>query len=86
MAWDSGELATERNDRVTSALLEGAALLLEPSFQLAGRHLLILSCLISIGRFEIEAEWRMRLASLPYERDEHGSAYKWEPVIVLRKR
>ena len=35
--------------------------------------------------FEIEAEWRLRLARLPYKRIRREEAYKWEPVIVFRR-
>jgi SAM-dependent methyltransferase len=40
---------------------------------------------IASGEFEIETEWRMRLAKLPYKRSTPTDAYKWEPVIVFRK-
>jgi SAM-dependent methyltransferase len=34
---------------------------------------------------QIETEWRMRLAKLPYKRERPEDSYKFEPIIVIRR-
>lgn len=41
---------------------------------------------LCLGSLSIETEWRMRLARLPYKRRQPDESYKFEPIIVLRKR
>jgi SAM-dependent methyltransferase len=36
--------------------------------------------------FVLERTWRMRLANLPYKRLTYADVYKWEPVLVFKKR
>jgi hypothetical protein len=30
--------------------------------------------------------WKMRLAKLPYKRSNRSEVYKWEPILVFKKR
>ena len=36
--------------------------------------------------FELKKVWKMRLAKLPYKRLHPSDAYKWEPILVFKKR
>lgn len=36
--------------------------------------------------FVLKKTWRMRLANLPYKRLTYADVYKWEPVLVFKKR
>lgn len=36
--------------------------------------------------FLLTKKWRMRLARLPYKRSNHLDIYKWEPILIFRKR
>jgi hypothetical protein len=36
--------------------------------------------------FVLKKVWKMRLAKLPYKRSHPSDAYKWEPILVFKKR
>jgi tRNA1(Val) A37 N6-methylase TrmN6 len=36
--------------------------------------------------FKLKRIWKMRLAKLPYKRFSSSEAYKWEPILVFRKK
>jgi tRNA1(Val) A37 N6-methylase TrmN6 len=37
-------------------------------------------------QFLLTKKWRMRLARLPYKRSNRSDVYKWEPILIFKKR
>jgi SAM-dependent methyltransferase len=82
----------EWRDRFLGRTMEESRRLLIP-----GGHLVLNVCerpqgiaamVLAMARrdFLLEKVWKMRLAKLPYKRLDRSEAYKWEPILVFRKR